>query len=78
MAKTEQQLFYPDSWQQSGILSILNWHGCVMWQYQVSYQAFPKATKRNTFYTLHAHVTYSADNGPQSIQINLSGGFSCS
>lgn len=48
--QTEQQLFYPDSWQASGILSILNWHGCVMCQYPVSYLAFPEATKRNTFF----------------------------
>lgn len=48
--KTEQQLFYPDSWQASEILSILNWHGCVMCQYPVSYLAFPEATKCNTFF----------------------------
>lgn len=48
--KTEQQLFYPDSWQQCRILSILNWHPHVMWQYPVSFKAFPTATGWFVFY----------------------------
>lgn len=49
--KTEQQLFYPDSWQQRRILSILNWHRYVMWLYQVSFSAFPRC--HNKKYILH-------------------------
>lgn len=55
---TEQRLFYPDSWQASGILSILNWHGCVMCQYPVSYQAFPQSNKTQYIFTSCALVLH--------------------